>query len=284
MKCQYCGGDVSLDDRFCPYCGRRVDQAERHQKEMEAYEGRFEETREEALKKADNAGGGLATAVGIRLVILAVLIVAMIVIGTRYDSYEVNQRRQEKEITTNEQQYKALIEQLLEDRDYAQLAALERRRNITDSDLYSDYKYIIYASDYYNRAYRGLLGIAYYRPGSEMPYYTEQLSKSIASFYDQISPDYYERYAANPDKTKEVFGQMEQQMQILLRRYLGLSEEEAASFKDLSKSRRTVIIESAVDEVVSGTPDAGTEAPEETSDAGTEAPVGIPDEIGPTEE
>ena len=45
MKCKYCGGDVSLDDHFCQHCGRPVDQAQRHQKEMEQFETEFEETK-----------------------------------------------------------------------------------------------------------------------------------------------------------------------------------------------------------------------------------------------
>ena len=43
MKCKYCGGDVTLDDHFCPHCGRPVDQSQRHHQEMKQYETEFEE-------------------------------------------------------------------------------------------------------------------------------------------------------------------------------------------------------------------------------------------------
>ena len=61
MKCKYCGGDVTLDDHFCPHCGRPVDQSQRHHQEMKQYETEFEETRQEALEKISvSSGGGTA--------------------------------------------------------------------------------------------------------------------------------------------------------------------------------------------------------------------------------
>ena len=52
MKCKYCGGDVTLNDHFCPNCGRPVDQAQRHQKEMREYETEFEETKQQSYRPA----------------------------------------------------------------------------------------------------------------------------------------------------------------------------------------------------------------------------------------
>ena len=43
---------------------------------------------------------------------------------------------------------------------------------------------------------------------------------------------------------------MEEELGVLLRRYLKLSDGEAASLKELSKSRRTVLIEQALDKVI----------------------------------
>ena len=44
MKCQYCGGDISLEDRICPHCGRLQENAVRHDEEMKRYEAAFEDT------------------------------------------------------------------------------------------------------------------------------------------------------------------------------------------------------------------------------------------------
>ena len=77
MKCKYCGGDVTLDDHFCPHCGRPVDQSQRHHQEMKQYETEFEETRQEALEKISVSSGG-GTAVGIRLAAIIVLVIALI--------------------------------------------------------------------------------------------------------------------------------------------------------------------------------------------------------------
>ena len=259
MKCQYCGADVSLEDRICPHCGRAVDQAQRHQKEMEHYESEFARTREEALRKSGGTSG-ITTAIGIRLVVLAGLIILLIVMVVSLDPYSAGERKAKREALASRTAFTARIEEMLANRDYSELYTFNRRYSFEYIDEYKDYRYIFYAVDYMHRISRGLMELAYYREGPDSPYYTESLAKSVNEFFSTTEPDRYERYAADVDKTAEVYAQMEEELQILLRRYLGLTAEETASLRTLSASRRTVIIESAIDKILNGTDAAGTTA------------------------
>ena len=95
MKCKYCGGDVTLNDHFCPHCGRPVDQAIRHQKEMREYETEFEETKQEAINKISVSSAG-GTAVGIRLAMIVALTIAFIWMLISLNSYDINERKERK--------------------------------------------------------------------------------------------------------------------------------------------------------------------------------------------
>ena len=105
MKCKYCGGDVTLDDHFCPHCGRPVDQSQRHHQEMKQYETEFEETRQEALEKISVSSGG-GTAVGIRLAAIIVLVIAIVTAFIRLDPYYAAQRRAAKDVSKHFAEYK----------------------------------------------------------------------------------------------------------------------------------------------------------------------------------
>lgn len=255
MKCQYCGGDVALDDRFCPHCGREADQSIRHQQEMEHYASEFEKTRKEALQQTQRGdSSGITAAIGIRLAILAGLFIAMIVLIVRLDPYSLNERKLKREVASNKEYYKGQVETLLEERDYAKLYALNQRYHLGYEDGFKEYRYILNAVDSYYRSCQGMMELVYLPDGeSRVPYHTETLAKYVTQFYTDISPDQYEQYAEDPERTAQVAGQMEEEMQKMLRSYLGISKEDAASFGSLSRSRQTVLIENALDEKLGGT-------------------------------
>ena len=37
MKCKYCGGNLTLEQAYCPHCGRPNEEAAQHVKDMEHY-------------------------------------------------------------------------------------------------------------------------------------------------------------------------------------------------------------------------------------------------------
>ena len=47
MKCPYCGGEVGLEERFCSYCGRPNEQAQRHHQDMARFRKQYAETEAE---------------------------------------------------------------------------------------------------------------------------------------------------------------------------------------------------------------------------------------------
>ncbi len=248
MKCKYCGADVTLDDHFCPHCGRAVEQAQRHQEEMQQYEAEFEQTKKAAMDKISVTSGG-GTAVGIRLALICALIAALIWMFVSLDPYMLNERREKRAAAKNHEAYTEQMETYLGDRDYAAFSAFCDTHKLDYNNDYKEYRYIIYEAFNFKSIYRGLLEAAYAVKGSQNLYYAGKLSDNLNNFYEQAAQDSY-KYAENVQRTGEVYEEMEEELGVLLKKYLKLSDEETASLKGLSKSRRTVVIEQALDKVI----------------------------------
>ena len=251
MKCKYCGGDVTLQDHFCPHCGRPVDQALRHQKEMREYETEFEETKREAINKISVSSGG-GTAVGIRLAIIVALTIALIWMLINLNSYDINQRKEKRLANANYDAYVEQIEQYIADRDFVALSRFENKHNLDWNDKYKEYRDIFYAASSYEYIYRGILETAFLLKDARSLYYAENLSENVNRFYEQILSDRSTYSDADPEKTEAAYNEMEQDMLTLLQKYLHISKEDADSMRELSKSRRKVLIEQALDARIVG--------------------------------
>jgi len=251
MKCKYCGGDVTLQDHFCPHCGRPVDQALRHQKEMREYETEFEETKREAINKISVSSGG-GTAVGIRLAIIVALTIALIWMLINLNSYDINQRKEKRLANANYDAYVEQIEQYIADRDFVALSRFENKHNLDWNDKYKEYRDIFYAASSYEYIYRGILETAFLLKDARSLYYAENLSENVNRFYEQILSDRSTYSDADPGKTEAAYNEMEQDMLTLLQKYLHISKEDADSMRELSKSRRKVLIEQALDARIVG--------------------------------
>ena len=52
MKCEFCGGTLSLEEEYCPHCGQANKHAKQHIKDMRHYQGKFENTEKYVRNKA----------------------------------------------------------------------------------------------------------------------------------------------------------------------------------------------------------------------------------------
>ena len=53
MKCKYCGGNLTLEQAYCPHCGRPNEEAAQHVKDMEHYKSNFEDTKSDVYEVAE---------------------------------------------------------------------------------------------------------------------------------------------------------------------------------------------------------------------------------------
>ncbi len=285
MKCKYCGGDVTLDDHFCPNCGRPVDQSQRHHQEMKQYETEFEETRQEALEKISVSSGG-GTAVGIRLAAIIVLVIAIVTAFIRLDPYYAAERKAARDVKKHFAEYTQEVNTLLENRDYLALSSFIKVHDLNSNDQFREYSEIFDSVYAYTRIYQGLQQLAFSDEDSiQSMYYLQTLSRSYNDFYERMNERHYS-WTEDIEKTEAAAADMEADLAVLVQKYLGLTKEETDSLKGLSDSRRTILLESAIDEKLTQKAGISLSDIEDTAPQDMEMPGSkeMPSEAGAIEE
>ena len=100
MNCKYCGGTLSLEDHFCPHCGKPNEHAKQHAKDMEAYKSRFDTTQGEVYKVTRNYSEITAHAVIITVLVVLILVVLFVTrsaYAIKRNIHDLQSKRYEKE-------------------------------------------------------------------------------------------------------------------------------------------------------------------------------------------
>ena len=266
MKCKYCGGDVTLDDHFCPHCGRPVDQSQRHHQEMKQYETEFEETRQEALEKISvSSGGGTA------------------VMEEKVEESEKNDITKVSKLHFAE--YKEDVDTFLADRDYLALDSFISVHDLYDNKQFREYSEIFSAVGNYTRIYQGLQQLAFSNRDTNYLYSLQTLSRNYNDFYEAMDGRHYS-WTEDIEKTEAAVAEMEADLAVLVQKYLGLTKEETDSLRGLSDTKRVILLESAIDEKLTQKAGISLSEIEETTPEDIEMPGSkeIPSEAGAIEE
>ena len=70
MKCKYCGVNLTLEQAYCPHCGRPNEEAAQHVKDMEHYKSNFEDTKSDVYEVAEKN-----TEIMSHMIIITVLVI-----------------------------------------------------------------------------------------------------------------------------------------------------------------------------------------------------------------
>ncbi|MCM1026217.1 MAG: hypothetical protein NC432_07260 [Roseburia sp.] len=247
MKCEYCNGTLSLEDAVCPHCGRPNRHAEKHIEEMQRYAGEFENTKRYVQDKTS----GYAEIV-VRVVILSVLAVLSLVffiIGRNAGDIMWNAEKIRAEMRFEE--YSRILDEYLEDEDYLMFNAfcLERGIRTYDSAYGEKYGEIIYACFSYGNAYSYLYEYVLLRDGYQ-EHAAEFAGDMLEYFYERYRNEdfFYTGGREEPEEYRRTLERMERNLERILTAYCGVTEEEAAMFSEMSKAKRTMILEERLEE------------------------------------
>ena len=243
MKCPYCGGEVALEDKSCPFCGRSNEQSARHQRDMERYQRRYASTERLVTGKAKTYGRVLPRAVILMLLLFATVV--MIAVGSMADRFPENARRRAAERDLD--RTVGTIEGYLAQRDYAALASyveymdlhmygkdeLYRIKGIVD--LASNYSYLL---ERIENIY--LVGDRESWRKWSMDNDLRGVCGAVASFLDN-----YDRLDRE-ELTEQELGWLEQMRADfggMIAFYLGIDEASLTDFLAMSEARRAVYLE-----------------------------------------
>lgn len=239
MKCKYCGGNLGLEDELCPYCGRVNELAHQHVQDMKQYSGEFAETKKDVYKTTRRFSG-----VAVRMIILTALIIAIAVMFfLTCNAYSLARDAKERDAKRNADVYIQKLDEMLVTGDYRGVANFAEAHCINFwIQEYDSYEQIIDAAKMYTRAVQYLMnsqiGDSYTQPLYEVGYFASALS----DFYLAIESD---RYGEKIDqkKTDLAIADMRENLNALMKAYLGLTDEEIKKQETMTVARRTVFFQ-----------------------------------------
>lgn len=252
MKCPNCGGNLSLEDNYCPYCGKPNALARRHVSDMEQFKQDYEKTKEEVRESHLSAGffKGLIA----RVILLSVLVVGIIISLTMLrDVYSIRYKMEIKDSTRHAAEYMDQLEDYLGDEDYITAYQFMKIHEMDFIHVYQKYSAVRYVLFEYDDVCDTIMQIVFPRKYGTYDDLPKQLSDSLREFYKsgkRRGTYLGEDMVAYQQFTRQHYEKMKDRINELLVTYLDLSKEQAESLEEKSDANRYLIIEEAVNEKI----------------------------------
>lgn len=245
MKCEYCSGNISLEDERCPYCGRINEQARKHIQDMQRYQGSFESTQRDVY-----AVTGKYKGIMVKLIFLAILIImSVIMLFIQGQSYGIRRAIGRTQARVNAEKYKPELDEFLSAGDYIGLSSFCDSKYIYmwDDGEYAAYIAIIRESANYKHVVESIAGIAVMEEDSDR--YTDELeflADYLNNYYECLNMDRYEYYDIDIEMTQKAFDDMNVRINALLKTYCNFTDEDLKGLSGLSKSKIAVLLEERI--------------------------------------
>ena len=250
MKCEHCGNNLRLEDKFCPYCGRTNLLAQQHQREMQHFSREFTKTRTDVLEQSSRFNRRT-----VRITILSILVALCAVMAFLcVKADDIRWWRMERQIEAKADIHMAELDRLIEDRDFIGVYAYYNGNHLSygysSSSPLRNYEAVYYVSMYYKRFYEDLMTLMVIKKNEEIyKYYSkdgliEEMAGGLHSLYEEMEPQEYHPEQWAEDKIAYM-EDMDETIQQLTVRYFGISEEEAAGMRTMSEARMSVMLEEA---------------------------------------
>ena len=242
MKCDYCGGTLSLENENCPHCGRPNPHARQHIEDMRRYEDEFERTKKYVYDKTKTY-----TQIVVRMIILAALVILSVGLFVLADNaYSLTRDWARSQSAKKYNEYSKILDGYLEEGNFRAFVSFCEAHNLEayQSVYEAKYEKVIWVSRYYVYLMNYLSDYAF--PKS---YTAQQQAKWVADemeyFYQYLDQDpifYYEEVEEEP-VAAHALDRMEKNVEQFLIVYCGFTGEEAQSMREMSSARRQLLLE-----------------------------------------
>lgn len=252
MKCEYCAGNLSIEEPRCPHCDAENPYYKAHRADMAAYAKRYKATEE---KVVENSRRFNARAVNIAIIAVLVALIA-IAIGVLVNADDIAYDMMVRKDTRNANAIAAYIGELEEAKDYSGMASYQQMHYVYGSyktDL-NQYNMVISTANSYASILNSITRLVYAKTIYDKPSsMASSISRNISSMYldtygdrylNHKDADYYapKHYAAMEDMINKTH--------LLFKTYLGFTQEEIDGFIDLTDAKRQVLLEEKIMEVM----------------------------------
>ena len=239
MKCEFCGSNLGIEDEICPACGKANSFAKKHTKDMKRFKTRYDSTRNEVMENSRRFNK-MTVRITIAAVLVALIAISIILLGNDYD---IKRHREEKQVEKNRAEYAAQLDKLIEERDYISVYMYSNAKKLSYSEHMDDYRKICEIS----HSYWSFIEYSEYlfkedsfMSESEAINHLADIAESIHSYKD---PSEWEKERYYNEKTIGYIDDLTEHVDVLIKGYFHISDEDMANFWDLSEARRKLLME-----------------------------------------
>ncbi len=241
MKCPSCGSNLKIDDERCSFCGAVNTHAQKHRNQMKYFTREFNKTKADVLKESRHinrwAVKGMVIAILVALNFLFLFMAG--------NSYEIEEFLINRRVNANYSEYKATLDEYEADRNFFAFDAYYNKHKLYFSDRLDEFSAVENICSNYVMIYEYLMEIA---TGKEKEYSTNEskldyISDQLDFIYHYAKPQKYSNEEQYQPVHQECMDDMVEQIEALIQTYFNISEEDMATFPEMSKARRQILME-----------------------------------------
>lgn len=246
MKCKNCGGEIRLEELYCPYCGSPNEEAHMHARDMQHYRQEFQKTRQEVIERAQKQ-----TKRAVRIAAAALLLVAIGVnIFLQANSYSLHRMWRQAQQKKNVTLIREKLDAYLDAGDYLGFYAFYYNNHLTwPDDMFDEYYPVYRLSSNYCFATEEIMHLLNHSQYTNTESIKKYASESLQNYYESLDPENYSYYDSwDTPKTQDHVEQMTQAVEAMCTAYLSMSPVEARSLRTLTRGGRALLIERGLDQ------------------------------------
>lgn len=245
MKCPHCGGEIALEDRFCPFCGEVNEQSARHSRDMALFQKRYLDTEESVKSKTRRLSQLLP-----RTIVLVVLLIASFVclfVGANAESYAYQSKK--KAALRNTAASCARLNACLEAGDFIGFDSYMDWYNLSpySDEAFHSYYYLWLCAGEYAEVVESLEEVFLRRDFDnwrENYYYNGSEFRGVCLWLENFRDALAQAGREETDETNLAYiAEMERSVDGLLMLYFGFDEDELEEFYTLGLNQQSVRLE-----------------------------------------
>ena len=241
LKCRKCGANLEMEMSCCPYCGTENPFAKQHREDMKRFTNDYKKTKAEVI---DNSRRFNRRTFRITWIAVTAAAFILVIFLSAFNDKLVYLKDARKE-TKNTKLYAEDALEYIRNDDYIGFYMFLGNKNISiyDTDVFDDYGDVRSASLHYYEIYCSVLKAA-------MPGYIYKKSDAENLAYDitlayRARDDAYDTKNSGfvCDEAKNYLDHLVRDMELMLKEYLGLSDEAVETLRNSTEAQRNVMLE-----------------------------------------
>lgn len=245
MKCEYCQGDMTIEDEVCQYCGRPNPHYVKHREEMQKFKRKYESTDREVKENAKKLAG-----FSVKMTVVAVLCaVIFLEILLMANSYNILRAIERHKITSNLGYYVSEMNRLEEEGDLSRLSDFYSENSLYFVPELKEYRAVQQMGSEYGLIMRYVVELAFDEDiePTTRERDIENLSDSLRAVYKILNRESYYEDECFKEKHQVAMDNCMDDINALLKCYLNIDDEALEALPTMSDARRQLVIEEGLE-------------------------------------